>query len=113
MDTNISLVTLHLLLTSQTRCLEPACSYRYSTFYIASGGIVVGFAYLRVWKGWTFSSMMPVTKEALKQGLSTIRSGLHRSKTDKRSSGGIHNKQQYYAVVLLCVTFLVSLSALS
>ncbi|DBA69457.1 TPA: hypothetical protein ACH3X2_012801 [Trebouxia sp. C0005] len=48
----------------------------YSTFYIASGGIVVGFAYLRVWKGWTFSSMMPVTKEALKQGLSTIRSGV-------------------------------------
>lgn len=48
----------------------------YSTFYIISGGLVVSVAYLRVWKGWTFSSMMPVTKEALKQGLSTIRTGV-------------------------------------
>lgn len=48
----------------------------YSSFYIVSGGVIVGIAYLRVWKGWTFSSMMPVTKEALKQGLSTIRSGV-------------------------------------
>ncbi len=30
--------------------------------------------------------MMPVTKEALKQGLSTIRSGLHKLNTDKQSS---------------------------
>ena len=94
-------------------CLEPACSYRYSTYYIASGGIVIGFAYLRVWKGWTFSSMMPVTKEALKQGLSTIRSGLDNLNTDQQSSAGTHNQQQYCAVVLLCVTFPVSVSALA
>jgi len=94
-------------------CLEPACSYRFSTFYIASGGIVVGVAYLRVWKGWTFSSMMPVTKEALKQGLSTIRSGLDTLNTDKQRDSGISNQQQCLAVVLLCVTFPVSLSASS
>ncbi|KAL3145467.1 hypothetical protein ABBQ32_003294 [Trebouxia sp. C0010 RCD-2024] len=48
----------------------------YSTFYIVSGGVVISVAYLRVWRGWTFSSMLPVTKEALKSGLSTIRSGV-------------------------------------
>lgn len=57
--------------------------------------------------------MMPVTKEALKQGLSTIRSGLDNLNTDKQSSAGTHNQQQYCAVVLLCVTFPVSVSALA
>ncbi len=57
--------------------------------------------------------MMPVTKEALKQGLSTIRSGLDTLNTDKQSDSGISNQQQCLAVVLLCVTFPVSLSASS
>ena len=57
--------------------------------------------------------MMPVTKEALKQGLSTIRSGLDTLNTDKHSSVGTTIQQQYFAVVMLCVTFPVSLSALS
>jgi len=57
--------------------------------------------------------MMPVTKEALKQGLSTIRSGLDKWNTDKQSSAGTHIQQQHFAVVSLCVTFPVSLSALS
>ena len=57
--------------------------------------------------------MMPVTKEALKQGLSTIRSGLDNLNTDKQSSAGTHDQQQHCAVVLLCVTFPVSVSALA
>ncbi len=44
--------------------------------------------------------MMPVTKEALKQGLSTIRSGLDKLNTDNPSSAGTIIEQQSFAFLL-------------